>query len=46
MSNLDGLELQAALAEGGVERPIIFITGVGGVPVGVAAMKAGAIVFF
>jgi FixJ family two-component response regulator len=45
MPDLDGLELQAALAASGVERPIIFITGVGDIPVSVRAMKAGAIDF-
>ena len=45
MPDLDGLELQAALATSGVERPIIFITGQGEIPDSVAAMKAGAIDF-
>lgn len=45
MPDLDGLELQAALAASGVERPIIFITGHGEIPDTVAAMKAGAIDF-
>jgi FixJ family two-component response regulator len=45
MPGLDGLELQAALAASGVERPIIFITGKGEIPDSVAAMKAGAIDF-
>jgi len=45
MPDLDGLELQAALATSGVERPIIFITGKGEIPDSVAAMKAGAIDF-
>ena len=45
MPDLDGLELQAALAASGVERPIIFITGVGEIPVSVQAMKAGAVDF-
>jgi len=45
MPDFDGLELQAALAASGVERPIIFITGVGDIPVSVKAMKAGAIDF-
>jgi FixJ family two-component response regulator len=45
MPGLDGIELQAALKAGGVERPIIFITGVGDVPVSVQAMKAGALDF-
>ena len=45
MPGLDGLELQAALKAGGVERPVIFITGVGDIPATVRAMKAGAIDF-
>jgi FixJ family two-component response regulator len=45
MPDLDGLELQAALAEGNVERSVIFITGVGDIPTSVRAMKAGAIDF-
>ena len=32
MPGLDGLELQAALKAGGVERPVIFIAGVGDIP--------------
>jgi FixJ family two-component response regulator len=45
MPGLDGIELQAAFKAGGVERPVIFITGVGDIPVSVQAMKAGAIDF-
>jgi len=45
MPGLDGLELQAALKAGAVERPVIFITGVGDIPVTVRAMKAGAVDF-
>jgi FixJ family two-component response regulator len=45
MPGLDGIELYAALREGGVERPVIFITGVGDIPVTVQAMKAGAVDF-
>lgn len=45
MPGLDGIELQAALKAGGIERPVIFITGVGDIPVSVQAMKAGAIDF-
>src|SRR5262245_5320348 len=45
MPGLDGLELQQALAAGGSQRPIIFITGKGDVPTSVRAMKAGAIDF-
>ena len=45
MPGLDGIELQAALRAGGVERPVIFITGVGDIPTTVQAMKAGAVDF-
>jgi FixJ family two-component response regulator len=45
MPHLDGIELQAALKAGGVARPVIFITGVGDIPVTVQAMKAGAVDF-
>jgi FixJ family two-component response regulator len=45
MPGLDGIELQAALRAGGVERPVIFITGVGDIPMSVQAMKAGAVDF-
>jgi FixJ family two-component response regulator len=45
MPGLDGIELQAALKVGGFERPVIFITGVGDIPVTVQAMKAGAVDF-
>jgi FixJ family two-component response regulator len=46
MPEIDGLELQAALRDGASSRPIIFLTGHGGVPESVAAMKAGATDFF
>jgi FixJ family two-component response regulator len=45
MPGLDGIELQAALKVGGFERPVIFISGVGDIPVTVQAMKAGAVDF-
>ena len=45
MPEVDGLQLQHALAEGGLDRPVIFITGNGDVPTSVRAMKAGAIDF-
>lgn len=45
MPGLDGIQLQATLKAGGVERPVIFITGVGDIPVSVQAMKAGAVDF-
>jgi RNA polymerase sigma factor (sigma-70 family) len=42
MPEIDGLELQDRLAESDGIRPILFLTGDGGVPESVAAMKAGA----
>jgi FixJ family two-component response regulator len=45
MPDLDGIELQKALQGRGSERPVIFITGVGDIPMSVQAMKAGAIDF-
>lgn len=46
MPNLSGLELQDRLAARDYRRPIIFLTGVGDVPMSVRAMKAGAAEFF
>lgn len=43
--DLDGLQLQEALAANAVKRPIIFLTGRGNIPASVRAMKAGAIDF-
>lgn len=45
MPGLDGLALQQVLADGGLQRPIIFLTGKGDIPTSVRAMKAGAIDF-
>jgi FixJ family two-component response regulator len=45
MPGLDGLQLQSALTAGGIERPVIFITGKGDIPTSVRAMKAGAVDF-
>src|SRR5262245_50317709 len=45
MPELNGLELQRALAARGSERPIIFLTGQGDIPMSVKAMKAGALDF-
>jgi FixJ family two-component response regulator len=45
MPDLNGLELQQALADEGSHRPIIFITGRGDIPTTVRAMKAGAMDF-
>ena len=45
MPGVTGLELQEKLASAAHEIPIIFITGHGDIPMGVKAMKAGAVDF-
>jgi FixJ family two-component response regulator len=45
LPDLDGLELQARVAENQANMPIIFITGHGDIPMSVRAMKAGAVEF-
>ena len=45
MPGLCGLDLQRALAAGGIRVPIIFISGHGDIPMSVRAMKAGAVEF-
>ena len=45
MDGLNGLELQQALVASGCDRPIVFLTGRGDIPMTVRAMKAGAINF-
>jgi FixJ family two-component response regulator len=45
MRELDGLRLQTALRERGVDHSVIFVTGKGDIPMSVQAMKAGAIDF-
>jgi FixJ family two-component response regulator len=45
MPGLDGLALQQALAERGIERPIVFLSGKGDIPASVQAMKSGAVDF-
>ncbi len=45
MPGLSGLDLQEELAKSGSTLPIIFITGHGTIPMGVRAMKRGAIDF-
>jgi FixJ family two-component response regulator len=42
MEEMDGLELQRALVESGSDRPIVFLTGRGDIPMAVQAMRAGA----
>ncbi|MGE4304980.1 two component transcriptional regulator, LuxR family [Sphingobium faniae] len=45
MPEMDGLQVQAAMTERGINMPVIFATGHGDVSVAVQAMKAGAIDF-
>ncbi|MEM7074037.1 MAG: response regulator [Pseudomonadota bacterium] len=45
MPGMDGLQLQKHLKENGHKVPIIFITGHGGIPESVQAMKMGAVDF-
>jgi len=45
MPGLSGLELQQHLAARGIDRPIIFLTGHGDIPMSVQAMKSGAVDF-
>jgi len=45
MPGMDGLELQALLAQRGASHPVIFLTGCGDIASSVRAMKAGAIDF-
>src|ERR671914_352278 len=45
LPGLSGLDLQAELAKGKVQIPIIFLTGHGDIPTTVRAMKAGALEF-
>jgi FixJ family two-component response regulator len=45
LPGISGLDFQRALAEAGVNIPIIFITGHGDVPMSVQAMKLGAVEF-
>ena len=45
LPGVNGLDLQDQLARLGVERPVIFMTGHGDIPMTVRAMKAGAVDF-
>lgn len=45
MPGLSGLDLQRHLAESGRQKPIVFLTAHGDIPMSVRAMKAGAIDF-
>ena len=45
MPEMDGLEVQQAMAERGIALPVIILTGHGDVGIAVRAMKAGAVDF-
>lgn len=45
MPGFSGLQLQQELTRRGIERPIVFLTGRGDVPMSVRAMKSGAVDF-
>ena len=45
LPGMSGIELQGALAERGIELPIIFLTGHGDVPSSVRTLRAGAVDF-
>ena len=45
LPGLSGLDLQNRMAKGGLEIPIVFLTGHGDIPASVQAMKAGAVEF-
>jgi FixJ family two-component response regulator len=45
LPDVSGLEFQRELAIGGIQIPIVFITGHGDIPMSVQAMKAGAVQF-
>lgn len=45
MPGMNGLQLQTEMAERGISLPIVFISGHGGVPESVQAMKGGAVDF-
>ena len=45
LPGISGLEFQSELAKTGTDMPIIFLTGHGDIPMGVQAMKAGAVEF-
>jgi FixJ family two-component response regulator len=45
LPGMDGFGIQERLSAGGVDRPVIFLTGIGDIPASVRAMKAGAVDF-
>ena len=46
MPHINGLELQQTIAASGSERPVIFLTAHGDIPMSVRAIKQGAVDFF
>lgn len=45
MPEMDGLQVQAVMADRGIDMPVIVLTGHGDVTIAVQAMKAGAVEF-
>jgi two-component system, LuxR family, response regulator FixJ len=45
LPGMSGLELQEYLKHGGIEIPVVFVTGHGDVPTAVSALKSGAVDF-
>jgi FixJ family two-component response regulator len=45
IDGMNGFELQQLLAGSGCERPVVFLTGRGNIPMSVRAMQAGAVSF-
>jgi FixJ family two-component response regulator len=45
MPEINGLQVQAALAKSGCRRPIVFLSGQGDIPASVGAMRGGAVTF-
>jgi FixJ family two-component response regulator len=45
MPEMSGLEFKRSLDDNGVRIPIVFMTGVGSIPMGIRAMKEGAVDF-
>ena len=45
MPEMDGLEVQQAMSEGGIAMPVVILTGHGDIGIAVRAMKAGAVDF-
>lgn len=45
MPDMDGLQVQAAMTDRGIDMPVIVLTGHGDVTIAVQAMKAGAVEF-